>query len=247
MSGHSKWAQIKRKKAVTDSRRGKIFSRIVKEVSVAARMGGSDPEGNPRLRTAIDKAKEVNMPLDNIKRAIQKGAGELGGAMYEEITYEGYGPGGVAVLIEAMTDNKNRTVAEIRYALTKHGGTLGESGCVAWMFSKKGCILIDKKAVTEDALMNEALEAGVDDLKNDPDDDMFELITAAEDMAAVRAHLEKASIAVASSEITMIPGSYIEVDAPTAQKMMRIIDALDELEDVQNVHVNFELPDEELS
>ncbi|MEO5360193.1 MAG: YebC/PmpR family DNA-binding transcriptional regulator [Nitrospirota bacterium] len=246
MSGHSKWAQIKRKKAVTDSRKGKVFSRIVKEVSVAARMGGSDPEGNPRLRTAIDKAKEVNMPLDNIKRAIQKGAGELGGAMYEEIIYEGYGPGGVAVLIEAMTDNKNRTVAEIRYALTKHGGTLGESGCVAWMFSKKGCILIDKKAVSEDTLMTEALEAGVDDLKNDPDDDMYELITTAEDMAAVKSHLEKASIAVSSSEITMIPGSYIQVDDPTAQKMMRIIDALDELEDVQNVHVNFELPGEEL-
>ncbi|KWT91665.1 YebC/PmpR family DNA-binding transcriptional regulator [Candidatus Magnetominusculus xianensis] len=246
MSGHSKWAQIKRKKAVTDSRKGKVFSRIVKEVSVAARMGGSDPEGNPRLRTAIDKAKEVNMPLDNIKRAIQKGAGELGGAMYEEIIYEGYGPGGVAVLIEAMTDNKNRTVAEIRYALTKHGGTLGESGCVAWMFSKKGCILIDKKAVSEDTLMTEALEAGVDDLKNDPNDDMYELITTAEDMAAVKAHLEKASIAVSSSEITMIPGSYIQVDDPTAQKMMRIIDALDELEDVQNVHVNFDLPGEEL-
>ncbi|MCG6551800.1 MAG: YebC/PmpR family DNA-binding transcriptional regulator [Candidatus Magnetominusculus sp. LBB02] len=247
MSGHSKWAQIKRKKAVTDSRRGKVFSRIVKEVSVAARMGGSDPEGNPRLRTAIDKAKEVNMPLDNIKRAIQKGAGELGGAMYEEIIYEGYGPGGVAILIEAMTDNKNRTVAEIRYALTKHGGTLGESGCVAWMFSKKGCILIDKKAATEDALMSEALEAGVDDLKNDPGDDMYELITSAEDMSAVKAHLEKAGIAVSSSEITMIPGNYIEVDASTSNKMMRIIDALDELEDVQNVHANFELPDEELS
>ncbi|MBF0457926.1 MAG: YebC/PmpR family DNA-binding transcriptional regulator [Nitrospirae bacterium] len=247
MSGHSKWASIKRKKAVTDSKRGKVFSRIVKEMSVAARMGGADPEGNPRLRTAIDKAKEVNMPLDNIKRAIQKGAGELGGAMYEEIIYEGYGPGGVAVLIEAMTDNKNRTVAEIRYALTKHGGTLGEGGCVAWMFSKKGCIFIDKQAVSEDTLMTEALEAGVDDLKNDPDDDMYELITAAEDMAAVKAHLEKASIPVASSEITMIPGNYIEVDNPTAQKMMRIIDALDDMEDVQNVHVNFELPDEELS
>ncbi|WP_420263870.1 YebC/PmpR family DNA-binding transcriptional regulator [Candidatus Magnetominusculus dajiuhuensis] len=247
MSGHSKWASIKRKKAVTDSKRGKVFSRLVKEISVAARMGGSDPEGNPRLRTAIDKAKEVNMPLDNIKRAVQKGAGELGGAMYEEIIYEGYGPGGIAILIEAMTDNKNRTVAEIRYALTKQGGTLGESGCVAWMFSKKGCLLIDKKAVTEDALMSEALEAGVDDLKNDPDDDMFELITTAEDMPAVKAHLEKAAIPVSSAEITMIPGSYITVDNPTAQKMMRIIDALDELEDVQNVHVNFEMPDEELS
>ncbi|MBF0320182.1 MAG: YebC/PmpR family DNA-binding transcriptional regulator [Nitrospirae bacterium] len=245
MSGHSKWASIKRKKAVTDSRRGKVFSRLVKEISIAARIGGPDPDGNPRLRTAIDKAKEVNMPLDNIKRAIQKGAGELDGAMYEEIVYEGYGPGGVAVLIEAMTDNKNRTVAEIRYALTKHGGTLGESGCVAWMFSKKGCILIDKKAVSEDVLMAEALEAGVDDLKNDPDDDMFELITSAEDMATVKDRLDKAAIPVSSAEITMIPGSYIQVDNPTVQKMMKILDALDEMDDVQNVHVNFEMPDEE--
>ncbi|MBF0565759.1 MAG: YebC/PmpR family DNA-binding transcriptional regulator [Nitrospirae bacterium] len=247
MSGHSKWSQIKRKKATVDSKRGKIFSKIVKELSVAARMGGADPEGNSRLRTVMEKAKIANMPMENVKRAIQKGAGELGSNMYEEILYEGYGPGGVAILIEALTDNKNRTVAEVRYAMSKYGATLGEAGCVAWMFQKKGYILVDKKSVSEDTLMSIALDAGADDMKNDPKEDNYEIITPVEELSNIKSLLEKSSIPVVSAEVAMIPSNYITIEPSILERNMRIIDVLEELDDVQNVYANFELTDEVLS
>ena len=198
MSGHSKWSSIKRKKAVVDSKRGKVFSKISKELSIAARLGGGDPDMNPRLRTAMEKAKEANMPAENVKRAIQKGTGELPGAAYEETTYEGYGPGGVAILMEIMTDNKNRTVGEIRHILTKQGGNMGESGCVAWMFDNKGYILVDKKTIDEDTLMTQALDAGADDIKNNPEEENYEIITAPEDLNAVREFLKEKNIEINS-------------------------------------------------
>ncbi|MBF0519585.1 MAG: YebC/PmpR family DNA-binding transcriptional regulator [Nitrospirae bacterium] len=244
MSGHSKWAQIKRKKATTDSKRGKVFSKVVKEITVAARIGGGDPDGNARLRTVIEKAKEYNMPYENVKRAIQKGTGELPGSMYEEIMYEGYGIAGVAILIEVMTDNRNRTVAEIRRLLTKSGGNLGESGCVAWMFSKKGTIVVDKKAASEDQLMTVVLDAGAEDLKNDPEEENYEIITAPDVLETVRTAIINSGIAVSSSEITMIPDNNISVDNATAGKLLNLMDALDELEDVQNVYANFDVPED---
>ncbi len=244
MAGHSKWAQIKRKKASTDSKRGKIFSKITKEISVSARLGGGDPDGNPRLRTAIEKAKEVNMPMDNIKRAIQKGAGELQGAIYEEAVYEGYGPGGVAVLIDTLTDNKNRTVAEIRHIMTKNSGNLGEAGCVSWMFKKKGYILVNKKSVDEDTLFDIALEAGAEDIKNDPKEDDYEVFTYVEDMTNVKNTIEKANINVDSAEISMIPQSYVTPDSKVWDQIIKLIDALEDNDDVQNVYVNVNIPDE---
>ncbi|MEO5357179.1 MAG: YebC/PmpR family DNA-binding transcriptional regulator [Nitrospirae bacterium YQR-1] len=243
MAGHSKWAQIKRKKATTDSKRGKVFSKIVKEITVAARIGGGDPDGNARLRGAIEKAKEENMPYDNIKRAVQKGTGELPGTMYEEIMYEGYGPAGVALLIEAMTDNRNRTVAEIRRLLTKSGGNLGETGCVSWMFSKKGTIVVDKKAASEEQLMTIALESGAEDMKNEPEDESYEIITAPDSVETVKSAVISAGIVVSSSDITMVPGNYVSVDSATAGQLLRLMDALDELEDVQNIYANFDMPE----
>jgi YebC/PmpR family DNA-binding regulatory protein len=244
MSGHSKWAQIKHKKAHTDAKRGKAFTKIVKEVSVAARIGGGDPEGNPRLRTAIEKAKEVNMPHDNIKRAIMKGTGELPGTSYEEYTYEGYGPGGVAVLVEVLTDNKNRTVSEIRHIMTKNGGNMGEAGCVAWMFEKRGYLLVDKDKTDEDGLMTVALDAGALDIKNDPKEDSYEVITSPEDLAAVKGAIETAGIEVSLAETTMLPKSYVTLDEKGAEQMVRLTDALEDNEDVQNVYANFDIPDE---
>ncbi|MDP2166784.1 MAG: YebC/PmpR family DNA-binding transcriptional regulator [Thermodesulfovibrionales bacterium] len=244
MSGHSKWAQIKHKKAHTDAKRGKVFTKIVKEIVISARLGGGDPDGNPRLRTAIDKAKETNMPYDNIKRAVMKGTGELPGASYEETVYEGYGPGGVAVLIEALTDNKNRTVAELRHVISKMGGNMGEAGCVSWMFNKQGYILVDKKAVNEDALMSIALDAGAEDIKNDPKEDNYEVITSPEDLSRVRLALEEAKIPVAFSEATMLPKNYVQLDEKTALQMTRLMDALEEHDDVQNVYANFDIPEE---
>lgn len=244
MSGHSKWAQIKHKKASVDAKRGKAFTKIVKEISVAARLGGADPTGNPRLRTAIDKAKEVNMPGDNIKRAIMKGTGELPGVSYEEAVYEGYGPGGAAILMETLTDNKNRTIPEIRHIMSKSGGNLGEAGCVAWMFEKKGYILIDKTKTDEDTLMSVALDAGAEDMKNDPKEDNFEIITAPENMADVKASIEAGGIPISMAEITMLPKSYATLDEKQAEQMLRLIEALDEHDDVQNVYTNFDVPDE---
>lgn len=244
MSGHSKWAQVKHKKAAIDAKRGKIFTRIVKEISVAARLGGGDPYGNPRLRTAIEKAKEVNMPQENIKRAIMKGTGELPGMTYEETVYEGYGPGGTAILLEVLTDNRNRTVSEIRHVMTKHGGNLGEAGCVGWMFEKKGYILVEKAKIDEDSLMSIALEAGAEDLKNDPGEESYEIITTPEDMNKVKTSLEAAGIPLSLEEITMLPKSYISLDGKSAEQMIRLIEALEECEDIQNVYTNVDIPDE---
>jgi YebC/PmpR family DNA-binding regulatory protein len=244
MSGHSKWAQVKHKKAAVDVRKGKIFSKIAKEIAVAARIGGGDPDGNPRLRTAIEKAREVNMPGENIKRAIMKGTGELPGVSYEETVYEGYGPGGTAILLEVFTDNRNRTVSEIRHIMTKHGGNLGEAGCVAWMFDKKGYILIEKTKTDEDSLMAAALEAGAADMKSDPGEDNYEIITAPEDLNKVKSALEAAGIPVALAEITMLPKSYVALDEKSAEQMIRLVDTLEDHEDIQNVYTNFDIPDE---
>lgn len=244
MAGHSKWAQIKHKKAHADAKKGRVFTKIVKEISVAARLGGGDPEGNPRLRLAIEKAKEVNMPSDNIKRAIMKGTGELPGVSYEEYTYEGYGPGGVAVLIEVLTDNKNRTVSEIRYLMSKHGGSLGEAGCVAWMFEKKGYILVEKGKVDEDSLMSVALDAGAEDMRNDPKEDNYEIITRPEDLNPVKAEIESAGIPVSLAEITMLPKSYVTLDEKNSEQMMRLMEVLEDHDDVQNVYANFDISEE---
>lgn len=247
MAGHSKWAQIKHKKAQVDAKKGKIFTKIVKEISVAARLGGGDPEKNPRLRLAIDRAREVNMPMDNIKRAIMKGTGELPGTSYEEIVYEGYGPGGVALLIEVMTDNKNRTVSEIRHLLSKHGGSLGESGCVSWIFEKKGYILIDKKAVDEDTLLSVALDAGAEDLKNDEKEDNYEIIVPPDKLKEVKNAIEQAGINVSMAEVTMLPKNYVPVEGSVAEQMIKLMEALEEHDDVQNVYANFDMPEEAMS
>jgi len=244
VSGHSKWAQIKHKKASADAKRGKVFTTIVKEISVAARLGGGDLSGNPRLRTAIEKAKEVNMPSDNIKRAIMKGTGELPGVSYEETVYEGYGPGGVAILIEILTDNKNRTSSEIRHIMSKNGGNLGEAGCVSWMFSQQGYILVDKTKIDEDTLMSVALDAGAEDMKNDPKEDNYEIITMPENMNKVKAAIEASGIPVSLAEITMLPKSYATLDEKQAEQMLRLVETLEDNDDVQNVYTNFDVPDE---
>ncbi|NOX20266.1 MAG: YebC/PmpR family DNA-binding transcriptional regulator [Nitrospirae bacterium] len=244
MAGHSKWAQIKHKKAIVDARKGKLFSKLAKEISVAARLGGGDPSMNPRLRTVIEKAKEANMPQENIKRAILKGTGELPGTSYEEAVYEGYGPGGVAMLIEVLTDNKNRTVAEIRHLLNKHGGSLGEAGCVSWIFEKKGLILVNKKTIDEDSLMAIALEAGAEDLKNDPKEENYEIITSSDDFQAVKEALQKEGVQIAMAEITMIPKSHVSVEGETADKMLKLMEVLEDHDDVQNVYANFDMPEE---
>jgi YebC/PmpR family DNA-binding regulatory protein len=247
MAGHSKWAQIKHKKAHTDAKRGKIFTKIVKEIAVAARLGGGDVDGNPRLRSAVEKAKEANMPSDNVKKAIMKGTGELPGATYEESTYEGYGPGGVAVLIQVLTDNRNRTVSEIRHILSKSGGSLGEAGCVSWMFEKKGYLLVDKNRIDEDSLMSVVLDAGAEDLRNDPKEEDYEVITAPEHLAAVTQALDAQSIPAALAEITMLPKSYVPIEGHAAEQMIRLIDALEDHDDVQNVYANFDMPDEAMA
>lgn len=244
MSGHSKWAGIKHKKAVVDAKKGKIFSKISKEISVAARIGGSAIEMNPRLRLAVEKAKEANMPSDNIKRAMQKGTGELPGATYEETIYEGYGPGGVALLLEILTDNKNRTVGEIRHILSKHNGNLGETGCVAWIFDKKGYILVNKKTTDEDTLMSLAIDAGAEDFKNEPGEENYEIITAPEDFNKVKEFLEQNNISLNLAEITMIPQNYVKLESKDAEKMLKLMNALEEHDDVQNVYANFDIPDE---
>jgi YebC/PmpR family DNA-binding regulatory protein len=243
VAGHSKWAQIKHKKAHTDAKRGKVFTKIVKEIAVAAKLGGGDPTGNPRLRTAIESAKEVNMPHDNIKKAIMKGTGELPGVVYEEYVYEGYGPSGVAVMIEVMTDNKNRTVPEIRFIMSKSGGSLGETGCVSWLFDNKGYILVDKSKASEDSVMSVALEAGAEDMKNDPGEDNFEIITDPEHFSAVKSALEESSIPIESADITMLPKNYVVLDEKGAEQMLRLMEALDDHDDVQNVYANFDIPE----
>jgi YebC/PmpR family DNA-binding regulatory protein len=244
VSGHSKWSQIKHKKAHTDAKRGRAFTKIVKEISIAARLGGGDSDANPRLRTAIEKAKEVNMPHDNIKKAIMKGTGELPGVSYEEFVYEGYGPAGVAMMVEVMTDNKNRTVPEIRHIMGKNGGSLGETGCVAWMFEKKGYILVEKEAAPEDTVMSIALDAGAEDMKNDPKEENYEIITAPEDFEKVKEAIEKANIPVSSAEVTMLPKNYVVLDEKAAEQTIRLVEALEDHDDVQNVYANFDIPDD---
>jgi len=243
VSGHSKWSTIKRKKGAIDSKRGKIFTRLIKEITVAARMGGGDPEGNPRLRSAIASAKTENMPKDNIDRAIKKGTGELEGAVYDEITYEGYGPGGVAVLVDCMTDNKNRTVADIRHAFSKSGGNLGESGCVAWMFDKKGTILVDKETIDEEELMDKALEAGAQDVVEE--DNIYQVETTPDDFEGVREALEADGIKFIEASVTMVPQNVVEItEESSARQILRLLESLEEHDDVQNVFSNFDISDE---
>lgn len=242
MAGHSKWAQIKHKKAAVDAKRGKIFTKIAKEITVAVRLGGKDPEMNPRLRTVIAKAKSVNMPNENIERAIKKGTGELADVQYEEITYEGYGPGGVAVLVEAMTDNKNRTVGEIRHIFSKYNGNLGESGCVNWLFEQKGYFVFDSKSITEDELMEIAIEAGAEDVRQD--DDSLEVITDPSDFEKVKEVFDKKGLKYNVAEVTKIPKNYVEVKGKDAENMIKLFEALEDHDDVQNVYANFDLPED---
>lgn len=239
MSGHSKWATIKRKKAKTDAARGKIFTKLIKEVIVAARSGGGDESSNARLRTAVASAKAQNMPMANIERAIKKGTGELEGVNYEEITYEGYGPGGSALLMEIVTDNRNRTVADVRHILSKHGGNLGENGCVAWMFEKKGVIAVNGEGVDEEELMMLVLDAGAEDLKNE--DGAFEVITEPDSFEAVKTVLDENSVAYDSAEVTMIPKNTVKVEGSQAEKLLKLVDLLEEHDDVQNVYSNFDI------
>lgn len=242
MSGHSKWATIKHKKAATDAKRGKIFTRLIKEITIAARNGG-DPDGNPRLRTAVAAAKEVSMPADNIKRAIMRGTGELEGGQIDEITFEGYGPGGAAVLVLTATDNRNRTVSEIRHAFSKWGGNLGEQGSVAWMFERKSQILIEGENATEDSLMGLVLEAGAEDLKYDG---TWEVISAPEAHAAVLEAIKKAGIPVASAEIAMVPKNLVKLEGKFASGMLKLNEVLEEHDDVQNVYSNFDIDESEM-
>jgi YebC/PmpR family DNA-binding regulatory protein len=242
MSGHSKWANIKHKKGAADARRGKIFTKLIKEITVAARMGGGDAGANPRLRQAIIAAKAENMPKDNIDRAIKKGTGELEGVNYEESVYEGYGPGGAAILVESLTDNKNRAVSEIRHIFSKHGGNMGENGCVSWMFQKKGYLVVEKRVIAEEALMEAALEAGAEDVREDGDN--FEVITAPEDFEAVKEAIDAANIATTAAEVTMLPSTTTQVEGSDAERMIRLMDAMEDCDDVQQVHTNADLPDE---
>ena len=244
MSGHSKWHTIKHKKGALDAKRGKVFTRIIKELTVAARNGGGDPEMNPRLRTIIAEAKSVNMPSDNIKKAIQRGTGELPGVNYEEVVYEGYGPGGAAVIIEALTDNRNRTVGEFRHMLTKHNGNLGESNSVAWMFSKKGYIVVDKAAAAEEALLNAVLEAGGDDLRDDGES--WEILSEPAAFEAVRDAVKALGVEPQSAQVAMLPQNYVKLEGKDATHMVKLMDALDDHDDVKQVWSNFDIEEKEI-
>jgi YebC/PmpR family DNA-binding regulatory protein len=245
MSGHSKWATIKRKKAATDQARGKVFSKYIKEITIAARHGGGDAESNPRLRSAVAAAKSVNMPASNIERAIQRGTGEVEGAHYEETHYEGYAPGGVAVLIEVATDNKNRTAGEIRHMLTKHGGAMGEAGSVAYLFKPRGVLLIEKSAIPEDQLIELVLDAGADDVNTEGD--AYEVLTPPAQFEAVRDALTAKGIALNSAELTKVASIQVPVSEHVAESLLKLVDALEEHEDVQKVYANFNVPDEVLT
>ena len=243
MAGHSKWANIKHKKSAEDAKRGRIFTRLVKEIIVAARMGGGDPDANPRLRTVIQTAKQNNLPKENLERAIKKGTGELEGVNYDEVTYEGYGPGGAAVYVESLTDKKNRTVADVRHLFSKYGGNLGENGCVSWMFDKKGWIPVKKADVEEDVLMETAIDAGAEDIR-DEGDDVFEVITPPEAYEDVCSALTDAGIPFADAEVTMLPQATVSLTGTDAEKMYKLMNALDDHDDVQKVHTNADIPDE---
>ncbi len=239
MSGHSKWATIKRKKASIDAARGRAFTQIIKEITIAAKMGGGDPGGNPRLRLAIDKAKASNMPADNIKRAVQKGTGELPGVSYEDVTYECYGPGGVAMLVESVTDNKNRTVAELRHLLERHGGKLAASGAVAFQFTKKGTIILPKAGLNEDDIMNLALDAGADDMQTTNEN--YEIYTTPSSFETVKKAIEAKQIKIESADLQMVPQNTVKVDGKDAEHLLKLMEALEEHDDVQNVFANFDI------
>ncbi len=242
MSGHSKWSTIKRKKGAADAKKGKIFTRIAKEIALAAKLGGGDPEGNSRLRQAILAAKAENMPKDNIDRAIKKGTGDLdGGVQYEEITYEGYGPGGVAVLVEVMTDNRKRTVADIRHIFSKYGGNLAENGAVSWIFAKKGSILVEKKGVNEDTVMELALDAGAEDVREEENE--FEIITDPASFEAVKKAVDGAGIKCIEAKVSMVPSNTVVLDEAKASSMLKLMERMEDNDDVQNVYANFDIPD----
>jgi YebC/PmpR family DNA-binding regulatory protein len=244
MSGHSKWATIKHKKGALDAKRGKTFTRLIKEITIAAKGGGGDPDGNPRLRTAVLAAKAENMPAENIKRAIQRGTGELEGVNYEEISFEGYGPGGVAIIVDVLTDNRNRAVSEIRFAFSKNGGNLGESGSVRFMFSKKGLIAVEKSAATEEQLMEIVLEHGGEDLNDEGD--TWEIITDPASYETVSAAIKKAGIPTVMSEVTMVASTYTKLEGSQANQMVRLLEALEDSDDTQNVYSNFDMDAEQL-
>lgn len=241
MSGHSKWANIQHRKGRQDAKRGKVFTKAAKEIIIAAKTGG-DPAGNPRLRAAIAAAKAVNLPKDKIEAAIRKGTGEDAGGDFVEAFYEGYGPGGIAIMVEVATDNKNRTVAEVRHLFTKHGGSMGENGSVGWMFERKGVISVDKNAYAEDAIMEAALEAGADDVIDD--EDVWTIQTAMSDFTAVRDALESAGVAMQAAELAMVPANLVAINAETGVKLLKLMDALDDNDDVQNVYANADFPDD---
>ncbi len=242
MAGHSKWAQIKHKKAKVDARRGKIFNKIIREITVAARLGGGNPEFNPRLRLAIEKAKEVNMPWENIERAIKRGTGELEGAHYEQVVYEGYGPGGVAIMVVAYTDNKNRTAGEIRHIFSKHGGNMAGVGSVAWQFEEKGVIYVEKDKVDEETIFEIAVEAGAEDIKTEGD--TYEILTSPKEFEAVKKAIEERGIPISSAQLTMIPQNTVKLDPKSAEKVLKLIEALEDQDDVQHVYANFDISEE---
>jgi len=244
MSGHSKWSSIKHKKAATDAKRGNLFTRFIRELTIAARSGGGDPESNSRLRHAIEGARAVNMPSDNIKKAIQRGTGELEGVNYEEFSYEGYGPGGVAILADAMTDNKNRTVSEVRHVFEKYNGNLGQQGCVSWMFTRKGVILVPQSAIGEDELMEIVLESGAEDMVKEGNS--YEITTTTEDFDKVREALKAKKLPIESAEMAKVPSTYIKLEGKHAEQMLKLYDKLEELDDIQNVWANFDISDEEI-
>jgi len=245
MSGHSKWHSIKHKKGAIDAKRGRMFTKVIKEITIAARIGGGDAEGNPRLRKAVLDAKELNMPADNIKRAIQKGTGELEGGQLEELQYEGYGPSGVALIVEVVTDNRNRTVSEIRHVFSKNGGNMGESGSVAWMFHKKGYIAVEKSKADEETLMNLAIDAGADDFASD--ETSFEIYTTPDRFDAVLSAVKAKGITPETAEVSMIPQTYVKVEGRAAQQVVKLMEALDEHDDVQHVYGNFDIEESELA
>jgi YebC/PmpR family DNA-binding regulatory protein len=242
MSGHSKWSSIKHKKGAADAKRGKIFTKLIKEITVAARMGGGDPEGNPRLRTAIAAAKAENMPKENIERGIKKGTGELEGVNYEEASYEGYGPGGSAVLVDCLTDNKNRSVADIKHIFERHGGNLGEPGCVAWIFEQRGLIVLEKDQVDEEQLIDLALEAGAEDVKEEETE--FEVVTAPSDFEPVKKAIDDAQLPYTMAEVTKIPKNTVKVEGKKAQQMINLMQALEDHDDVSHVYANFDIADD---
>ena len=244
MSGHSKWHSIRHKKAREDAKRGKVFTKLIRELTISARIGGGDPAMNPRLRTAVDRAKAENMPNDNIERAIKKGTGELEGVRYEEYTYEGYGPGGIAILVEVMTDNKNRCTAEVRHIFSKQNGNLGENGCVSWIFEKKGYITVSTENIDEETLMEVALEAGAEDIVEDSEENLFEVYTSPEDFNAVKDALDAKEIAYESADVTMIPKNTVKLSGKEAEQALRLMDAMEDNDDVQQVYANFDISKE---